>query len=62
MTFGPFVLKNGLNKRNFGQCVTDEFLNSFSQNFKISQIVNSIVTLQENKIFKCNITLVIIEI
>jgi hypothetical protein len=50
-----------MNKRNFGQCVTDEFLNLFDQNFKISQIVNSIVTLQENRIFKCNVTLVIIQ-
>jgi hypothetical protein len=31
ITFGPIGL-NGLNKRNFGQCVTDEFLNSFDQN------------------------------
>jgi hypothetical protein len=35
ITFGPIGL-NGLNKRNFGQYVTDEFLNSFDQNFKIS--------------------------
>ncbi len=55
------LFKNGLNKRKFRQCVTNEFLNLVSQNFKISQIVNSIVTLQENRIFKCNITLVIIE-
>jgi hypothetical protein len=41
-----------------GPC--DEFPNLFGQNFKISQIVNSIVTLQENK-FKCSITLVIIK-
>jgi hypothetical protein len=57
MTFGPNI-QNGLNKRSFGQCVTDEFVNLFSQNFKISQIVNSLITLQENRIFKCNITLV----
>jgi prophage maintenance system killer protein len=60
MTFGPIVLKHGLNKRNFGQCVTYKFLKLFGQNFKISQKVNSVVTLQENK-FKCNIMLVIIE-
>jgi hypothetical protein len=36
ITFGPIDL-NGMNKRNFEQCVTDEFLNSFDQNFKISQ-------------------------
>jgi hypothetical protein len=35
ITFEPINL-NGLNKRNFGQCVTDEFLNTFDQNFKIS--------------------------
>jgi hypothetical protein len=57
MTFGPNI-QNGLNKRSFGQCVTDEFVNLFNQNFKISQIVNSLITLQENRIFKCNITLV----
>jgi hypothetical protein len=34
ITFGIINL-NGL-KRNFGQCVNDEFLNSFGQNFKIS--------------------------
>jgi hypothetical protein len=55
------IFENGLNKRNFGQYVTDEFLNLFGQNVKISQIVNSIITLQENRIFKCNITLVIIK-
>ncbi len=60
MTF-ELNIQNGLNKRNFGQCVTDEFINLFNQNFKISQIVNSIITLQENRIFKCNITLIIIE-
>jgi hypothetical protein len=60
MTFGPNI-QNGMNKRNFGQCVTDEFLNLFGQNFKISQIVNSPITLQENRIFKYNITLVLIE-
>jgi hypothetical protein len=60
MTLGSIVY-NGLNKRNFGQCVTNEFQNLFAQNFKISQIVNSIITLQENKIFKCNITLAIIK-
>jgi hypothetical protein len=60
MTFGPNI-QNGLNKRNFGQCVTDEFINLFNQNFKISQIANSLITMQENRIFKCNITLVIIE-
>jgi predicted transcriptional regulator YheO len=52
MTFGPNI-QNGMSKRNFGQCVTDEFLNLFSQNFKTSQIVNYLITLQENKIFKC---------
>jgi hypothetical protein len=31
------LFKNGLNKRNFRQCVTDAFLNSFGRNFKISQ-------------------------
>jgi hypothetical protein len=35
ITFEPIGL-NGLDKRNFGQCVTDKFLNSFDQNFKIS--------------------------
>jgi hypothetical protein len=60
MTFGPNI-QNGMNKRNFGQCVTDEFLNLFGQNFKISQIVNSLITLQESRIFKYNITLVLIE-
>jgi hypothetical protein len=60
MTFGPNI-QNGLNKRNFGQCVTNEFMNLFGQNFKISQIVNPIITLQENRVFKCNIPLVIIE-
>jgi hypothetical protein len=55
------IFKNSMNKRNFGQCATDELLKLFDQNFKISQIVNSIITLQENKIFKCNITLVIIK-
>jgi hypothetical protein len=60
MTFGPNI-QNGMNKRNFGQCVTNEFLNLFDKNFKISQIVNSLITLQENRIFKCNITLVIIK-
>jgi hypothetical protein len=51
MTFGPHI-QNGLSKRNFRQCITDEFLNLFDQNFKISQIVNSLITLQENRIFK----------
>jgi hypothetical protein len=61
MTFGPNI-QNGLNRMNFGQYVTNEFLNLFDQNFKKnSQIVNSLITLQENRIFKCNITLVIIE-
>jgi hypothetical protein len=35
ITFGPINL-NGMDKRNFGQCVTDEFMNTFGQNFKIS--------------------------
>jgi hypothetical protein len=34
ITFGTIV-KNGLNKRNFRQCITNEFLNSLDQNFKI---------------------------
>jgi hypothetical protein len=50
MTFVPNI-QNVLNKRNF----------VFGQNFKISQIANLLITLQENRIFKCNITLVIIE-
>jgi hypothetical protein len=61
MIFGPNI-RNGMNKGNFGQCVSDELLNLFDQNFKISEIANSLITLQENRIFKCNITLVIIEI
>jgi hypothetical protein len=60
MTFGPNI-RNDLNKRNFGQYITDEFINLFGQNFKISQIANSLITMQENRIFKCNITLVIIK-
>jgi hypothetical protein len=60
MTFGPNI-QNGLNKKNFGQCVTNEFINLFDQNFKISQIANSLIIMQENRIFKYNITLVIIE-
>jgi hypothetical protein len=59
MTFGPNI-QNGLYKRNFGQC-SDDFLNLLGQNFKISQIVNSLITLQENRKFKYNITLVIIK-
>jgi hypothetical protein len=61
MTFGTNI-QNGMNKRNFGQCVTNEFINLFGQNFKISQIANSPITMQENRIFKCNITLAIIKI
>jgi hypothetical protein len=60
MTFEPNI-QNGLNKKNFGQCVTNEFINLFDQNFKISQIANSLIIMQENRIFKYNITLVIIE-
>jgi hypothetical protein len=35
ITFGPIDL-NDLSKINFGQCVTDEFLNSFGQISKLA--------------------------
>jgi hypothetical protein len=39
------IFENGMNKKNFGQCVTNELQKLFGQNFKSSQIVNFIITL-----------------
>jgi hypothetical protein len=36
ITFGP-NFQNSLNKRNFGQCVTDEFINLFGQISKLAK-------------------------
>jgi hypothetical protein len=60
------LFKNGLNKRNFRQCVADEFLNSFGQNFKISQngkfyrnIARKYIPMQYNTCHNQNIKLII---